>query len=73
MSITLYHAILINAPRSQIFPALTTIEGMNHWHYGHVTGAIEVGSLMNFDSPTGLKFVWKTQEMELNKRLIQVC
>jgi uncharacterized protein YndB with AHSA1/START domain len=73
MSITLRHAIKINAPRERVFKALTVIDEMAAWHQGTTEGTIAVGSVMKLNPKPGLIFGWETKELVANERLVQTC
>jgi uncharacterized protein YndB with AHSA1/START domain len=73
MSVTLRHAIKINATRERIFKALTTIDEMAAWHHGPVEGDIAVGAVMTLNAKPGLKISWETKELIDNERIVQVC
>lgn len=73
MSVTLRHAIKINASREHVFKALTEIDEMAAWHHGPVEGDIAVGSVMYLNPKPGLKFGWETKELVANERVAQTC
>ena len=73
MSVTLRHAIKINAPRERVFKALATIDEMAAWHHGPVEGDIAVGAVMTLNAKPGLKFGWETKEIVENERIAQQC
>ena len=73
MGVTLKHAIKINATPEQVFSQLTQLDGMASWHHGAVEGDVAVGSILYLTSKPGLKFGWKTIELEPNTRLVQEC
>ncbi len=73
MTLTLKHAIKIEATRDLVFKALTDIDKMSAWHCGTVEGEIAVGSQMCLNAKPGLKFSYETKELVSNERIVQTC
>ena len=73
MSITLRHAVKINAHRERVFKALTVIDEMAAWHHGPVEGDIAVGAVLTLNAKPGLKISWETKELVANERIVQKC
>jgi uncharacterized protein YndB with AHSA1/START domain len=73
MTVTLRHAIKINAPRHRVFTALADTAEMAAWHIGGVDGAVAVGETFKLNPTPGLVFGWRTVEIIPDESLRQEC
>ncbi|WP_066765218.1 SRPBCC family protein [Sphingobium sp. CCH11-B1] len=71
--VTLQHAIKIAAPRARIYHALTDIDAMAGWHLGAITGAISKGDIFYLERRPGLRFGWRTDDLEVDQSVVQTC
>ncbi len=71
--ITLMHAVKIAAPRNEVFRAFADIGELVGWHLGAVDGEIAVGKTFHLERRPGLRFGWRTDQIEANRKIVQTC
>lgn len=69
----LHHAIKISASRQAVFTALTDHDQLAAWHIGEIEGEVAPGTTMYLESRAGLRFGWKTEEVEKGSKIVQTC
>ena len=70
---TLHHDIKIAAPCAAVYRALTTPEEMAVWHKGQVEGDIAPGRILTLTPKPGLRFGWRTDQLEPDRLIAQTC
>jgi uncharacterized protein YndB with AHSA1/START domain len=67
------HAIKIAASRADTYKALTDMSVMAAWHLGKVGGAIEPDKVLTLTPKPGLRFGWRTERLEPDRKIVQTC
>jgi len=67
------HEIKINAPRTDVFAALSTRVGMQGWHTTDVSGDGSVGSVWHLGFGEGPTFEWEVTASEPDVRVHWLC
>jgi uncharacterized protein YndB with AHSA1/START domain len=71
--IALLHAVKIASPRNAVFNAFADISELANWHLGTIDGEVAVGAIFHLERRPGLRFGWRTDEIETDKKIAQTC
>jgi len=71
--ITLQHAVRVDAPQSQVYRAFTSLDDLAGWHLGQIDGEIAPGQVFRLTANNGLRFGWRTDALDPNRRIRQTC
>ena len=70
---TLRHAIKVAASRDAAYHAFTDIAGLAGWPLGSVQGEVSVGKTLTMERRPGLRFGWRTDELDPGLKIVQTC
>jgi Activator of Hsp90 ATPase homolog 1-like protein len=70
---TLRHAIKVEAPRDAAYHAFADIAELAGWHMGSVQGEVHVGKTFTIERRPGLRFGWRTDELDPGLKIVQTC
>ena len=73
MNYSIKHLFHINAPKQEVFTAISSIEGLSNWWTTQTEGNTTIGSNIQFNFGTFKGPEMKVIELKLNKRLVWEC
>jgi uncharacterized protein YndB with AHSA1/START domain len=71
--LTLTHAVKIAAPRNTVFLAFADIAELAGWHLGEIEGEVAPGEAFYLERQPGLRFGWRTDQLETDRKIVQTC
>ncbi len=70
---TIKHLFHIDAPESDVYNAITTIEGLKGWWTHHTEGSCDLGQIIKFNFPPRFSNSMRVTQLETNKLVSWEC